>query len=154
MILLKSSQKARYLSGSWKLSGSQTSQEHNHAFAAFSHGICHRWTYLTRVLPVSEELLQPLEKVIRMTFLPALTGQSAFNDEIRRLLALPPRHGGLGITNPVTEANRHHCVSVRTCQPLVKAILDQKGDPFIERGLQRQLKAEEKREQGLRQKEE
>ena len=89
------------------------------------------------MLCLSRRASQVTRKVIRMTFLPALTGQSAFNDEIRRLLALPLRQGGLGITNPVIVVKRHHYVSVRTCQPLVKAILDQKGDPFVVRGLQR-----------------
>ena len=35
-----------------RLSSFARSQPHA-AFAAFSYGICHRWTYLTRVLPVS-----------------------------------------------------------------------------------------------------
>ena len=65
-----------------RLSDFARSQPHA-AFVAFCHGVCHRWTYVTQVVPIAEECLQPLEKVIRMTFLPALTGQTAFNDEIR-----------------------------------------------------------------------
>ena len=132
-----------------RLSDFARSQPHA-AFAAFCHGVCHRWTYVTRVVPIAEECLQPLEKVIRMTFLPALTGQTAFNDEIRQLMALPPRHGGLGITNPVKVAKRHHASSVKICQPLITAIHDQRGDPFAVRGVQRQIKAGEKRDHGLK----
>ena len=136
-----------------RLSDFAKSQPHA-AFAAFSHGISHRWTYLTRVLPISGHLLSPLEKVIRLVFLPELTGQPACSDKIRRLLALPPRLGGLGITNPVTSSHYQHAASTNICKPLVKAILDQEGEPFKIRGHQQQRKAEEKRKHGLAQKEE
>ena len=42
----------------------------------------------------------PLEEVIRRKFLTSLTGQNAFDDVTRELLALPVHLGGLGITNP------------------------------------------------------
>ena len=56
------------------------------AFAAFTYGLSHRWTYLTRVLPTSTDLLQPLETVIHQTFLLAVTGQPACNNTIYQLL--------------------------------------------------------------------
>ena len=43
------------------------------------------------------DLIKPLEETIRKVFLPNLTGQNAFNDMERDLLALPARLGGLGI---------------------------------------------------------
>ena len=60
------------------------------AFSAFTHGVSHRWSYLTRVLPISDHLLQPLERVIRCTLLPEVTGQPACSDTIWRLFSLPP----------------------------------------------------------------
>ena len=73
------------------------------AFAAFTHGLTSKWTYLIRTIPDISNLLQPLEDAIRLHFLPKLTGQNPFNDTVRDLMALPARLGGLGITNPSTQ---------------------------------------------------
>ncbi len=127
-----------------RLSSFAKSQPHA-AFAAFTHGLCHRWTYLTRVLPVQDCLLQPLETAIRQKFLPALTGQAPCNDQVRRLLALPPRHGGLGIANPVMLTQTQHSASTIICKPLVEAILKQEGTPSEVRALQHQLKNEQRK---------
>ena len=83
------------------LSSIAISQPHA-AYAAFTHGLIHKWTYLSRIIPNLEELFKPLEDTIRQQFLPSLTGQNAFNDSERDLMALPSHHGGLGIINPVT----------------------------------------------------
>ena len=64
------------------------------------HRQINKWTYLSRTIPDIEEFLKPLKDTIRKQFLPALTGQNAFKDLERDLMALPVRHGGLGITNP------------------------------------------------------
>lgn len=52
------------------------------AYAAFTHGLelTSKWTYLARTIPDIEDLLQPLECVIRQRFLPSLTGRTAFSD--------------------------------------------------------------------------
>ena len=110
-----------------QLSSFAKSQPHA-AFAAFTHGRCHRWTYLTRVLPVTGSLLQPLEDAIRQKFIPSLTGQPPCNDQMRKLLALPPRQGGLGIINPLRL--KSYSTSAIICQPLVEAILGQGGRPL------------------------
>lgn len=52
-----------------------------------------------------------MEEVIRRKFLTSLTGQNAFNDVIRELLALPARLGGLGINNPSADTTAHHDAS-------------------------------------------
>ena len=54
----------------------------------------HRWMC---TVPGTGKLFQPLKEVIQHQFLPALTGREAFSDTKRALLALPARHGGLGI---------------------------------------------------------
>ena len=56
------------------------------AYAAFTHGLTSRWTFLARTTPNIGNLLQPLEEAIRLKFLPALTGKAAFSDDIRDLL--------------------------------------------------------------------
>ena len=133
---------AQWVSDVEQLSAFAKSQPHA-AFAAFYHGLRHRWTYLTRVLPVSTHLLQPLETVLRQTFLPAVTGQPACSDHTYQLLSLPPRHGGLGVTNPLSLPHNEHTSSIVICQPLVKAILNQEGDSIEIRAQQRQRKTEE-----------
>ena len=129
-----------------RLSEFAISQPHA-AFAAFTHGVRHRWTYLSRVLPIPVVQIQPLEKVIRTAFLPSLTSQSAFSDSTRRLLAQPPCCGGLGIIDPSNEAQKQYQASSAICQPLVKAIIQQHGEPLAIRAEQRWRKMEEKRRQ-------
>ena len=116
------------------------------AFAAFTHGLCHCWTYLTRVMPIEDHLLEPIEKSIREKFLPALTSQAPCNDQVRNLLSLPPRHGGLGISKPRTT---QHSASVTICKPLVDAILNQEGKALEIRAQQRQLKNEQRKKQRI-----
>ena len=95
------------------------------AFAAFTHGLTSKWTYLIRTIPDIGNLLQPLEDAIRLHFLPKLTGQNPFNDTVRDLMALPTRLGGLGITNPVDQASTQHRTSIAVTSPLVDLILQQ-----------------------------
>ena len=93
------------------------------AYAAFTHGLMSRWTFIMRTIPGTGDVFQPLEDAIRFKFLTALTGRSAFSDVERELLALPVRLGGLGITMPTSCRERHFQTSVRICEPLVSLIL-------------------------------
>ena len=95
------------------------------AFAAFTHGLTSRWTYLARTTPNIDGLIKPLEETIRKMFLPHLTGQNAFNDNERDLLALPARLGGLGIINPCKKSVLHYSASKTITAPLVRLIMDQ-----------------------------
>ena len=95
------------------------------AFAAFTHGLTSKWSYLSRTIPDIGNLLQPLEDAIRLHFLPKLTGQNPFNDTERELMALPARLGGLGISNPVDQAPSQHRTSIAVTTPLVDLILQQ-----------------------------
>ena len=70
------------------------------ALAAFTHGMIHKFTYLCRTTPDIDQLLSPLENLIRSRLLPAVCGQSPPNDLVRDLLGLPPRLGGIGISDP------------------------------------------------------
>ena len=67
------------------------------------------------------QFLQPLEDAIRQQFLPALTGRSQPGDTERELMALPARHGGLGIPNP-TQMTSNLEGSVRASEPLSELI--------------------------------
>ncbi len=69
------------------LSAIAASQPHA-AFAAYTHGMKSKWSYLSRILPDTGHHLQALEDIIRCELLPALTGCSPLNDTERKLVAL------------------------------------------------------------------
>ena len=110
------------------------------SFAAFTHGLVSKWVYLCRVTEIPQQLLEPLERAIQQSFLPALTGQAPPNPEVRRLLALPSRLGGLGITNPTTMPEEQYAASTKISAPLVELIRSQRGDPLAVRSLQKELR--------------
>ena len=96
------------------------------AYAALTHGLTSKWSYLLRVIDWDKlsptELLQPLESAIQTLFIPAITGQAAPGKLTRDLLALPVRLGGLGVCNLATEQNM---ASTQICAPLVDCIVNQ-----------------------------
>ena len=77
------------------------------AYAAFTYGFIHKWKYVQRTIPGTEDLFQPLEECIRDDFIPALVGR-AVSDKERAIFELPTKPGGLNIPNPVHEASREY----------------------------------------------
>ena len=75
--------------------------------------------------PQISDLFSPLENVIRRKFLISLTGQNAFNNITRELMALPVRLAGLGITNPCANTPLHHDASLKITAPLTALIMEQ-----------------------------
>ena len=108
-------------------------------YVAFTHGLAAKWNYLSRTISGIAHLFQPLEDIIRQRFLPTLTGQNTFSDNVRDLTALPSRLGGLGITNPVRQADSQHATSQSVTAPLVKHIIEQSRELPVE--AQEQLQA-------------
>ena len=122
------------------------------AYAAFTHGLVSKWNYLTRTVPNIGNLLQPLEEVIRRKFLPSLTGQNAFNDVTRDLLALPIRLGGLGIANPSSESSVQYATSKLITAPLTALIVEQAHSlPNTTNGEQVRIRKESAKNKKLRQ---
>ena len=94
------------------------------AFAALTHGLISRWLYVIRVVEeCAAEIFQPLEIAIRHKIIPALTAQPAPSDEMRKLLALPARFGGLGIVDPTAIVTSQREASKAISKPLVALIL-------------------------------
>ena len=111
-----------------------------------------KWNYLTRTVPNIGNLLQPLEEVIRRKFLPSLTGQNAFNDVTRDLLALPIRLGGLGIANPSSESSVQYATSKLITAPLTALIVEQAHSlPNTTNGEQVRIRKESAKNKKLRQ---
>ena len=95
------------------------------AYAAFTHGWKHKWTYLSRTIADIGELMRPLENCIRHSFTSAIMNGHKFNDEERLILTLLPRLGGLGIPNPVTSADQEYNNSLKVTSALAERIITQ-----------------------------
>ena len=99
---------------------------HPHAaYTAFVHGAIGRWLYLMGTIDISSSIFQPLEEAIHHQFIPALTGQVSSSPEVRKLLSLPNRLGGLNIVNPVEIAENQLMASKTITTPLTKMIIEQ-----------------------------
>ncbi len=110
------------------LSTIAVSQPHA-AYAAITHGLAGRWTYLSRTTPNISEHLSELEGIIQTKLIPALTGRPPPNEAERDLLALPCRLRGVGLSNPASRSPMEFEASQRIAGPLKTLILD--GSPNI-----------------------
>ena len=97
------------------------------AYAAYTKGLSHRWSYIQRTIEGISELFIPLEEAIRTVLLPAIFNRPLTDIE-RDMIALPLRHGGLGIQNPVIIADREFSASQRITEPHANLIYDQDHD--------------------------
>ena len=95
------------------------------AFAAYTNGLRHKFTYAMRTIPNTSQLLQPVENAIRNMLIPALTEQQQISDADRNLIALPIRLGGLGIPNPCQYAQHEFENSIKLTKSLAEAIIEQ-----------------------------
>ena len=93
------------------------------AYTGFTQGLIGEWSFLTRTIGNAAPSLQQLEAVIQQQFIPTLTGRAQPGDAERDLLALPARHGGLGIVKPTTSGG-YESSRIAT-QPLTKLIVAQ-----------------------------
>ncbi|EJK55331.1 hypothetical protein THAOC_24945, partial [Thalassiosira oceanica] len=97
------------------------------AHAAFTFCLQHKWMYMCRVIPGIAQLLEPLERVIREVWIPALLGSPP--EELHRanvsreLLANAVRNGGLGIRNPIDTVERQHTTLISVTLTLVESIV-------------------------------
>ena len=97
------------------------------AYAAFTHGMASKWSYLMRTVEATQQLLQPREDAIRQLLLPAITGKPYISDLERDLIALPAHLGGLGIPNPTATSPTEHKASLQVTAPSVDAIIERHG---------------------------
>ena len=78
------------------------------AYSSFTHGLMNQWTFLLRSVKGIDHIMQPVEDVIRVRLLPAITGREALTDHERDLLALPARFGSIGVRSPNMQANEYN----------------------------------------------
>ena len=98
------------------------------AYAAYTHGLANKWTYLARVNGTCQEHYSKLEKAVRTKLLSAICGRHVGDGE-RDLLSLPTRLGGLGITNPMVDAPQAHKEAMMITRPLVDILLGSPATP-------------------------
>ena len=106
-----------------QLSNIASTQPHA-TYAATTHGLTNKWSYLQRTVLNIGGLFQPLENAIRHHLLPALTGRKGITDS-KTDLTQPNRLGGLGIPNPTRVSSIQHRSSQNISAPLTALILQQ-----------------------------
>ena len=101
------------------------------AYAAYTHGLRHKYTYAMRTIPDTGSMFQPLENAIKNQLIPALTEQLQMSEDERNLIALPVRLGGLGIPNPCNEAQHEFENSVKLTKNLTDTIIAQSSSTAV-----------------------
>jgi len=111
------------------------------AHAGFVHGVRGKWSFCQRVMSQVADLMQPLEDVIRNKFIPALIGDDVhISDDERALFALPARHSGLGIDNPVLDSPHKFRASVKFTEALTDLLKSSQAKLSLDIAKQKQLK--------------
>ena len=67
----------------------------------------------------------PLDDVVSLCFLPAVTGWQVFGSVEHELLSLPARLGGLGIVVPSIHLSSFYALSQQIASPLIDKLLHQ-----------------------------
>ena len=100
------------------------------AYVNFITSFKFKWSYLQRTIPDVSPWFQKLEDRIRNDLIPCFIGRD-ISDLERRILALPISMGGMGIDNPVVNAQPAYKNSRTLTEPLVQQILSLELTPFI-----------------------
>ena len=101
------------------------------AFAALTHSLMGKWTFLTRTTERAGNLLKPVERAICHTLIPSVTGRDPPGDQERKMLSLPVSSGGHGIKNPTVSAGLEYKLSCRTTEPLTEMLKNQSREDVI-----------------------
>ena len=94
------------------------------AYAAYTKSICHRWTFVQRTMSDISSMFTPIEECLRNNLIPSIIGRPV-SDLERKIISLPVRFGGLGISNPVENAEREFYASVQITKNRSELIVQQ-----------------------------
>ena len=106
------------------------------AYTAYIYGTSRRWQFVCRTTPGIAETLKSLEAHIRDHLMPAILGGREISDEMREVLNLPARMGGMGFLNPSLEAEKEYRNSIRATTQLTDAIYNQDREFLINEEVQ------------------
>ena len=95
------------------------------AYAAFIAGYKHKICYTMRTIPDIQQQLRPLDHIINTEFIPSITNGIVCSTNLRKLMALPPKLGGLGIPIFAEMARDEYENSQKLTDHLAKRIIDQ-----------------------------
>ena len=109
-----------------KLSELVKAEPHS-AFCYFVSRFQHTSTYVQRVIPPSEQKWKQLEETIRNKFTTVLFGCD-MSDELRQVLRLPVKMGGMGIHDPTDTAKTNYPASRKVCDRHFQLLFDQQQE--------------------------
>ena len=89
------------------------------------------------MIPDSKDHFGPIEEALTTLFLPALFGDSSpeVDEKLRELTRFPVRHAGLGILNPVAQAEQSFQNSVSATEPVSSSLKEGRNLDAIGCGL-------------------
>ncbi|KAL7477822.1 hypothetical protein ACHAW6_003615 [Cyclotella cf. meneghiniana] len=94
------------------------------AYAGLVSCLSAEWQYICRVIPEIGPLLAPVKAALHTQFLPGVLGQpNPIDDDLRRLLSLCIKQGGLAIRNPVDGTDALFQCSTAAIETLVHSLL-------------------------------
>ena len=77
------------------------------AYSAFTSGYKHKFTYFMRTVENIENSILLLDKVIKKKLIPAFFNDFHMSEEMRSLIALPCKLGGMDIIKHTEIANKN-----------------------------------------------
>ena len=92
------------------------------AYAGFTHGLRHKYTYIMRTLPGISEHLKRLDAAITNHLVKALFHNHECNEIERELFSLPMKLGGLGIIIPSEMSD----IQFRNSQSVTRSLVEQR----------------------------
>ena len=95
------------------------------AYNAYIYGTSRRWQFVCRTTPGISKAMESLEVCIQSQLMPAILGGREVTDDLRVILNLPARMGGMGFLNPSTEADKEYSNSIMATKQLTVAIYNQ-----------------------------
>ena len=122
------------------------------AFTGYVVVVKHKWTFLQRTIPNRGEWYVEIEERLRSNLIPKLIGK-VVGDIERRILGMPAREGGMGLSDPCQNNIENHQMSMKITEGL--QILIKNQDPnllFWDRESQKQVKRNEMKKKREREK--
>ena len=95
------------------------------AYSAFVTGFRNKLTYHFRTVKNLKHHLQPLEDIISNNFIPSLFENFAVSEDLRKLLSLPIKLGGMSIINPLNVCDEEYRNSRELTSQLAELVIEQ-----------------------------
>ncbi|KAI0979079.1 hypothetical protein GJ496_000217 [Pomphorhynchus laevis] len=91
------------------------------AYTMLTKSLQNQWKYLQRTCEINSEWLNPLSEMIFKKLVPEIIGIPNIDMELRIIICLPLRLGGMGVSEPSTEPKTEFDRSQRMISPIINA---------------------------------